>query len=219
MDIRMQKALDGELAREELTREQVAELAEAEALFQGIIRAVPVDPVPDLSGAVLRRLEEVAPARSQPARTPVLEHVRTAFGWLWQPRPVQWRPAYAFGALAIMAGLLLVRPVPDPAITPAPVPAATPVAQVFIQFRLDAPQARQVALAGDFTEWKPAHELTRSSNGTWTVVVPVQPGVHEYAFVVDGQRWVPDPTAPAVEDGFGGLNSRLAVLTPDARSL
>jgi hypothetical protein len=39
--------------------------------------------------------------------------------------------------------------------------------------------------------------------------------VHDYAFIVDGERWIADPMAPAVADGFGGLNSRIAVLPPD----
>ena len=84
-----------------------------------------------------------------------------------------------------------------------------------ILIRLDAPQARVVTLAGNFTRWKPAYTLTRSEPGIWTVVVALEPGVHDYAFVVDGERWVPDPMAPSVADGFGGVNSRVAVLTPD----
>ena len=32
-------------------------------------------------------------------------------------------------------------------------------------------------------------------------------GQHQYAFVVDGARWVVDPGAPAVDDGFGRRNS------------
>jgi len=47
------------------------------------------------------------------------------------------------------------------------------------------------------------------------VVVPLSPGVHDYSFIVDGNRWTPDPTAPARADGFGGMNSRIAVLASD----
>jgi len=31
---------------------------------------------------------------------------------------------------------------------------------------------------------------------------------------VDGTRWVQDPFAERVDDGFGGTNSRVAVLVP-----
>jgi hypothetical protein len=36
-------------------------------------------------------------------------------------------------------------------------------------------------------------------------------GQHQYAFVVDGARWVADPGAPAVDDGFGRRNSVLSL--------
>src|SRR5439155_1380617 len=42
-------------------------------------------------------------------------------------------------------------------------------------------------------------------------VMPV--GQHQYAFVLDGARWVVDPAAPAVDDGFGRRNSVVAVTT------
>ena len=97
--------------------------------------------------------------------------------------------------------------------------SAQSASQVLIQFHLDAPAAQQVALAGDFTGWQPTYALTRSDNGSWTIVVPMSPGVHEYAFIIDGERWIADPMAPAVEDGFGGQNSKIAVLAADNRVL
>src|SRR5437660_319363 len=44
-------------------------------------------------------------------------------------------------------------------------------------------------------------------------------GQHQYAFVVDGQRWVADPGAPAVDDGFGRRNSVVAVTAHAGRAL
>jgi 1,4-alpha-glucan branching enzyme len=87
--------------------------------------------------------------------------------------------------------------------------------QVLVEFRLNHPSAREVALAGEFTEWKPLYALKRSASGVWTILVPLDPGVHNYSFVVDGDRWVPDPDALPVDDGFGGQNSRVAVVTPN----
>jgi hypothetical protein len=35
-------------------------------------------------------------------------------------------------------------------------------------------------------------------------------GIYAYKFVVNGQRWIPDPECENIEpDGFGGANTRL----------
>jgi hypothetical protein len=204
MSSRVQQALDGELSVHELNPAETADLKKLQATITGVLDTLP-DPRIDTWSAVRRRLTETPAA---PGRAGVLE-------WLLQPRPlaIHWRPAYGLAAALLLIATLIV---PRIRRTDPTVPAAT-AQQVFVQFRLEAPAANQVSLAGDFTEWKPAYSLRRSNSGVWTVVVPLDPGIHDYAFVVDGQRWVPDPLAPAVSDGFGGMNSRLAILTPDAR--
>ena len=48
--------------------------------------------------------------------------------------------------------------------------------------------------------------------GTWTVNVPLSPGWHSYAFVVNGTRWVIDPQAPlAPAEDFGTPRSVVVV--------
>jgi 1,4-alpha-glucan branching enzyme len=116
------------------------------------------------------------------------------------------RPAYALALLLLVP--LLVRNAPTGAPTTIP-------QQVLVQFRLDAPDASDVALAGNFSDWQPKHHLTRTAGGVWTVTIPLEQGVYRYAFVVNGRSWQPDPLAPAVSDGFGGQNSQIAVLRPD----
>ena len=212
MDDRVQQVLDEELPRKALSQDELEQYDGAHGLIQAVLRGVPVEPLPDLSAAVLARLEAPAWAKlSRPAG--VVRWGRSLFSWIWRPRSfaLQLRPAYAFAAIALITTVLLTR---------ENAPQAVPVAQapqvrVFMQFRLDAPNAQAVSLAGDFTNWQPSYRLTRSHPGTWTIVVPLEPGVHDYAFIVDGERWTPDPMAPAIADGFGGLNSRLAVLPPD----
>jgi hypothetical protein len=110
----------------------------------------------------------------------------------------------------VLKVLLLVLPYarPAPQVDRGP---ADP--QVFVQFRLDAAASR-VQLAGSFTNWEPRYDLRQSAPGIWTITVPLTQGVHDYAFVVDGQRWIPDPYAPQIGDGFGGTNSRLALMSP-----
>lgn len=224
MDQRTQKALDGELPREQLTAAEHADLLEAESRIRAVLRSVPVAPLPDLAPAVMRRIEDAEAQRSKSAATgPAAQSqaatpraasrppggLRAFAGWIWKPRPVSlaWRPAYGLAAAAVLAVTLIIGRE-----TAHVDPAAQ---QVLTQFLLEAPDAQQVVLAGDFTNWQPVHTLTRTEPGVWSVVVPLEPGVHNYAFIVDGERWVPDPNAPAVNDGFGGLNSRLAVLAPD----
>lgn len=209
MDYRIQKALDGELPREVLTPAESAALAAAEAEIGAVLRSVPTRPLPDLSSAVMQR---IAAADAGPARATgqaSATGLAAMLDWIWKPRPISfgWRPAYGFAAAGMLVVMLVIGR------ETAPGPGGTQ--PVLTQFLLNAPDAQQVMLAGDFTGWEPAHTMTRTAPGVWTVVVPLDPGVHSYAFVIDGERWVPDPNAPAVDDGFGGLNSRLAVLAPD----
>jgi hypothetical protein len=213
MDRRIQRALDGEVPREELSSDDAVALKATEALIAGVLSSVPTRPLPDLGDAVLRRIDAVQRAEVVRRRRPNV--LRGLFEWLWRPRrvSVDWRPAYGLGVLAMLA--LVVPIVATKLSNRAPAAALQPV---FIQFRLDAPQARKVELAGEFTNWKPELSMTRAEPGIWTVVVPLRPGLHEYVFVVDGERWMADPMAPAIADGFGGLNSRVAVLAPAQRA-
>ena len=85
-----------------------------------------------------------------------------------------------------------------------------------MQFRLQVREASTVRLAGSFTNWQPLYDLHETAPGLWTVTLPLPWGVHDYAFVVDGSRWVPDPYTLQIDDGFGGTGSRIALLPPDA---
>lgn len=82
-----------------------------------------------------------------------------------------------------------------------------------VTFVLDAPAARTVSLAGDFTAWSTeGYSLSRiGQNGTWQLRLPMKKGkVYVYNFVIDGEVWIPDPAIPArVDDGFGGSGSLL----------
>ena len=89
---------------------------------------------------------------------------------------------------------------------------------VVTRFMLVAPGAKQVTLVGDFNHWdQQATPLVPvaapgAKNGVWTVDLPLAPGRFSYAFLVDGQRWVADPTRPrAVGDDFGRPSSAVTV--------
>jgi hypothetical protein len=79
---------------------------------------------------------------------------------------------------------------------------------------LYAPEAQAVCVAGSFNGWEPsALPLQRQADGRWVVEVVLEPGRHEYRFVVDGQ-WTDDPLSPAyVSNPFGGLNCVLVAGT------
>lgn len=73
------------------------------------------------------------------------------------------------------------------------------------------PAAKSVALIGDFNRWDPsATPLTRSSAGTWGRTLRLTAGRHEYAYLVDGKRWVTDRVARESHDAFDVASSVLS---------
>lgn len=214
MNERIHQVLDGELPREQLTRQEQSMLAEYEATIAAAAHALPRHVAPDLTAGVMSR---IASAERAPVRAARGTSLRGALAWLWTPRPVTVRPAWGLGlaAAAVTALALFTQAdVRGPDAMQASPASATP-AQVYVHFRLDAPDASSVHLAGDFTAWEPDVAMHQTQPGVWTVILPLSAGVHDYAFVIDGERWTPDPLATTVDDGFGGQNSRLSILPPE----
>ena len=120
--------------------------------------------------------------------------------------PVTRRPALAWMGLALAAGLALIAFVTSR--------KSTAAENEGVAFSLDAPQATQVSLVGDFNNWDPAATpLAKGSAGRWEAVVPLTPGRYQFTFVIDGSRWVRDPALPqAVGDDFGQPTSVITVL-------
>ncbi len=75
-------------------------------------------------------------------------------------------------------------------------------------------EARSVSLAGDFNNWN-ASQLTleRGGDGLWqTEIAAPPPGAYQYKFLIDGGRWVEDPSnGMKASDNYGGLNSVLVI--------
>jgi 1,4-alpha-glucan branching enzyme len=83
-----------------------------------------------------------------------------------------------------------------------------------VVFHLKDPSATTVAVMGSFNQWDPkGYEMTRDPDtGSWTLLVRLAPGRHEYVFWVDNQRTASDPNADLIrEDDFGSENSVLFV--------
>ena len=78
----------------------------------------------------------------------------------------------------------------------------------------EAPGSAQVGIVGDFNEWGRKEVAVKSTKaeGRWVFELDLMPGRYQYALVVDGKKWVPDPNATGIiPDGFGGMNSVLYI--------
>ena len=198
----VKRLLDGEVSLAELPPELRAEGEEA-------LRLV---------GAADRAPVALSPALEERVMAAVRHHAASpgnrAWRWLNTPREVELRlrvrpwTVWA-GALAAAAGLALLL-LGRPASGPGPGPRND---SVFVRFVLYAPGAHRVAVAGTFNQWdrSAAPLVPAGTSGVWTTTLALPIGQHQYAFVLDGARWVVDPAAPAVNDGFGRRNSVVAV--------
>ena len=149
--------------------------------------------------------------------------------WLVRPRSIQLSPLGGLGFAGALAALLMLSvslrdqpPASGPAaqvaqsttapseaaaVTTAPSPVQT------VQFVLRAPSARTVTLVGDFNDWDTASTpLQKAAGDMWTVTIPLTAGRYTYTFVIDGKRWVADPSAPrAPADDLGQPSSVVTV--------
>jgi len=82
-----------------------------------------------------------------------------------------------------------------------------------VLFSLDAPDASEVSVTGEFTDWsREGTPLVRdATDGLWKAVLDIPPGEYEYHFVVDG-LWMRDPdNQDYIRNEFGQENSLLVV--------
>lgn len=62
------------------------------------------------------------------------------------------------------------------------------------EFSLQAPDAGEVYLVGDFNNWDGGiHKMRKMKGGVYKKSIKLKPGRYEYRFVVDGDWWT-DPT-------------------------
>jgi len=128
--------------------------------------------------------------------------------------PLSWGLAAA--AVAVFAVMGTVNLAGDVSRTAAPLFSSSAKAQPQrVQFVLVAPDAKKVAVVGDFNGWDASHAAYQAQHrggGVWSVTAPVPLGHHRYSFVVDDSLWMPDPTAPrATDNDFGVANSAIVV--------
>jgi len=171
---------------------------------------------PDFEARVMAAVRRLPP--SLPAR---------AWTWLREPRTLAVSPLGGLAAAAGLAALVIVgawaatrSPAAGGAARVAAAPAAARDTHTLVTFVFMAPGARTVTVAGDFDGWDRVQmPMRRDASGLWTLDVPLPPGRYQYAFVVDGRRFVADPAAPrAVGDDFGQPTSVVTVAAGATRA-
>ena len=95
-------------------------------------------------------------------------------------------------------------------------PDTYPICSAEVQFslKINDNKAHTVAIAGDFNGWNPQANILEDpeGDGIWTGTLKLEPGRYEYMFVLDGEKWFPDPNALRyVKDGFGNRNAILEI--------
>jgi len=87
-------------------------------------------------------------------------------------------------------------------------------AEVQFSLKINDDKVHTVAIAGDFNGWNPQDNILEDTegDGIWTGTLQLEPGRYEYMFVLDGEKWFPDPNALRyVKDGFGNKNAILEI--------
>jgi hypothetical protein len=233
-DAAVRRFIDGDLPEDEVQEalHRIADDPEARSLLQfelqmtqDLAAARSPQPSPEFAANTVEKLEEAEAEVAEPTLRPRLQE-----WWEAVTRPivtVPVRPAHALATLALIVAMVWfawpLRPsgpapvVSDQTRTGTPMQTATtaPSQQaqtVWTRFVYTDDDADSVAVAGDFSQWRPIPLSPHTVNGktVWTGLVPVSRGEHEYQFVIDGERWVTDPLAPVKEDdGFGAKNAVL----------
>ena len=169
--------------------------------------------------AARKRLLDAIRAEPRPQRQ------SRVVSWILEPRSLTLPPlataALAAGLVAfgVLGGLAIHRDGRSPTDRRLADVAGNPrlpasVAPRAVKFVLIAPKAARVSVVGDFNDWDAAATPMSSQgpDGTWTVFVPMQPGLHTYSFVIDGTHFLADPSAPvAPDDGYGHKSSVVVV--------
>jgi len=123
--------------------------------------------------------------------------------------------AAGIAALAVLSTLAIGSRTgaPDHVASGTPASAARSDTVNLVRFVFVDSHARSVEIVGDFNEWtKGANTLKLSgAPGVWSASIPLSPGRHEYAFIINGTRWVADPLAVKSSDDFGTESSVIRV--------
>ncbi|MEX2110862.1 MAG: glycogen-binding domain-containing protein [Gemmatimonadaceae bacterium] len=144
------------------------------------------------------------------------ERARTQASWWRRERIVRLSPLSGLAAAAGLAGIIALaslggsnRSRSDSVLAFEERSAAQTAIRSdtvhLVQFVFVDSGASSVEIVGDFNAWtKGVNRLERSgAPGVWTISIDLGPGLHEYAFIIDGSHWIADPLAAKSSDDFG----------------
>ena len=175
------------------------------------IRKMPdLEPPPNLLSSVMMSI--------QPKKT---SWVRRITAWAKSPKTFTFTPMRVAPVAIAIIGVLFVsgywiHQQKEFRSYPAQAESRIPVV-----FNLSIPEAQAVAVVGTFNGWKPrGYEMQfNPEKKIWSLTVRLPEGRYEYAFLVDGQRVLPDPEASLYQDdGFGNENSVMILRTKDGKT-
>jgi len=205
IDPRLQEALDGERDPGELS----ADLREAYAWLMSAAELLQTTPRLSVATRIMTEIRRLpAPVQSDGP-------IRRLIRWFGRPRAVtlRLRPAWTVALAVGLGAMLLLSSQQESTPTPG---ASEGIANFVGHF----PGAKSVEVVGSFNNWSRGtlHLNDADHDGIWHGAVVLPAGAHEYMFVVDGERWVPDPLAGRyVDDGFGaGQENSLLFVRPAA---
>jgi hypothetical protein len=109
----------------------------------------------------------------------------------------------AAGSSTVQATRSALRTVATTELEPAAIPH---------QFVFNSSHAHRVSVVGDFNRWNPASTPMTSDGELWSVTIPIVPGRHMYAFMVDDSLFTLDPTAPKARDPDLGADGSIVIV-------
>jgi Glycogen recognition site of AMP-activated protein kinase len=81
-----------------------------------------------------------------------------------------------------------------------------------ITLHFQDPEAKTVAVVGNFNGWSPEANPMKKVDEGWELTLSLAPGRYAYRFLVDQRKQVLDPSSKIEEpDGYGGKNSVMVV--------
>lgn len=174
--------------------------------------------------AISRVVAAAAAARVAPAD----DDAMTDFA---RVRRVRWWTLAGVAAAAAFAGFALssarrssTNSVAAPVATAPTIAGATPlqsvanssvdVLPIAKQFVFNNRIAHTVSVVGDFNMWNPqSARMTRAADGDlWSVTVPILPGRHMYAFMVDDSIFVLDPRENTARNSDLGVEASVTIV-------